>query len=104
MEVIICYVEGKKSYIVYDPFNAVCESGDYEVVETLLKKGANPNIYRKGHWTPIEILYVREIEYRNNIAKLLIDYGADVNIVAIRSYPIFSEIERINFYSGEEII
>ena len=98
------------SIIDYDlptnPLIVASEKGNIEVVEQLLQKGANPNIYRKGHWTPIEVLYVRRVKNRYEIAKLLIQYGADVNLVASGNYPIFEEslIMYNKDYSDNEIL
>ena len=73
------------------PLVKACENGNYKIIEALLKKGADPNKYIDGGWTPIEAVFVKHHSNRFEIAKLLIEYGADVNMCGSGSPALFSE-------------
>lgn len=79
---------------IYDiklPLVAACEYGDYEIIESLLKKGTDPNKFLEGNYSPIEVVFVSEHSNRLEIAKLLIEYGADVNLCGSRIPALFLE-------------
>jgi len=71
------------------PLVYACEKDNLEVVEALLKKGADPNRFVELHWTPLEAAFVNKRDNRLEIAKLLIEYGADVNLHASSVPPLF---------------
>lgn len=62
------------------PLAYACANGDYDVIEALLKKGADPNRFLEDSWSPIEATFIRRRSNRLEIAKLLIEYGVDVNL------------------------
>jgi Ankyrin repeat. len=56
--------------------------GEIEIVENLCKAGANVNrIVKETHQTPL-ICFDDESENSTEIAKILIDYGANVNYLS----------------------
>jgi len=67
------------------PLVYACGKHNYEVVEALLKKGADPNKYLEGGWSPIEATLSTRNDNRLEIAKLLIEYGANVNLYGSES-------------------
>jgi len=76
------------------PLVRACEEDNDVVVEALLKKGADPNKFLTGGWSPIEATFVKTWDHRLEIAKLLIEYGADVNLYGSgRQPPLFFTID-----------
>ena len=78
-------------YLCYGSFE------NFEMLEMLLKAGANPDIRNKEKMTPLFLLgricYADEEEkYRR--MKLLLDYGADKNIHCIKASTAEEEAER----------
>ena len=67
------------------PLVKACEYGNYEIIEALLKKGADHNKFVNGGWSPIEAVFVKRHSNRLEIAKLLIEYGADPDLCGNRS-------------------
>lgn len=70
--------------------------GNIEIIEALLKKGADPNYCEGCGFTTIEKIYkVAKLQNRFEIAQLLIKYGADVNNAYDPwDYPMFNMIFR----------
>lgn len=69
---------------------------DYEMMETILKAGANPDIRNKEKMTPLFFLgricfSDDEVKYR--LMRLLLDYGADKNIHCIKAATAEEEAE-----------
>ena len=64
------------------PLVRACEYENSEVVSALLEKGADPNMYLDGDWTPIEATCKYVSQKRYDIAEELISYGADVDLYA----------------------
>ena len=63
------------------PLVEACRYGNYEIASALLQHGADPNKYLEGYFSPIEALFIHKPnESRLNICKLLVEYGADVNL------------------------
>jgi len=58
----------------------------------------------KDFETPIEVLYIRHHDNRYEIARLLIDYGADVNLADEVRTPIFRVVQGHSKYPDEEVI
>lgn len=63
------------------PLVEACYYRNIQAVEVLLANGADPNIFFKGRFSPLEaaIVYGPIDENSYYIIKLLIDHGADVN-------------------------
>ncbi len=78
------------------PLIEAVELGNIEIIEALLKKGADPNYSDSCGFTAIEKLYkTPKLQNYFEIAKLLIEYGADVNKTYDSwSYPIFDMVFR----------
>jgi ankyrin repeat protein len=67
----------------------------------LLAKGADPNKFLQGGWSPIEVTFERGVDNRCEIAKLLIDYGADTDLYGSYAPAFMREVRRFwsdNFY------
>lgn len=64
------------------PLVEACRCRDVTAVRTLLKNGANPNFSYKGYFYPLEAVCPITDEASYEIAKLLIEYGADANLHA----------------------
>lgn len=64
------------------PLVEACFYGHEQAVQLLLENGADPNYTISGYWTPIEAAISgtgsREEKFR--IVKILVQYGADVNL------------------------
>ena len=61
------------------PLVVACREGDLRVVKALLEHGADPNLYLVGNWSPMEATFISNKPDRLTIAKLLLQYGADVD-------------------------
>lgn len=61
------------------PLVVACREGDLRVVKALLEHGADPNLYLVGNWSPMEATFISNKPDRLAIAKLLLQYGADVD-------------------------
>lgn len=92
--------------LITTPLIVAVDKGNLEVVEVLLKNGANPNYFKGCGFTPIEKLYkVRNIQNHFEIAQLLIQYGADVNRTFDSwDYPIFTMADRISRSYDDSIL
>jgi len=86
------------------PLVYACEEDNYEVVEALLKKGADPNKYLEGSWSPIEAAFVNKNDDRFKISKLLIEHGADVNLYGSWSSALFEEASHFIFGVEDEVL
>lgn len=62
--------------IIYSNLIICADTGNYEMIESMLKRGVNPNYSVDNGITPL-MLAVDNGHYK--ITKILIDYGADVN-------------------------
>ena len=77
------------------PLVKACEHGNYEIIEALLKKGADPNNFIDGGWSPIEVVFIKQHSNRLEIAKLLIEYGANPNLCGSGTPALFLEAAHI---------
>ena len=69
-----------------------CRDGDLYLVKRLLEAGADPNYSYLGYFTPIEATYSKPLMFnRLDIAKLLVEYGADVTKYSAYNEAIFHE-------------
>jgi len=67
-------------------------SGDLQYVRSYLQKGGDPNAIDTSGWSPRPILWVAVFKSHNEIAKALIDNGANVNqpgLVGAGTMPIY---------------
>lgn len=62
---------------VKSPLQVACAKGDYEIVEVLIKNGANVNFTAIGEESPLNAVIASESDDKFNIIKLLIKNGAD---------------------------
>ena len=76
--------------------------GNLEVVAALLRKGADPNRFLQGGFSPIEAAFARKVEQRYEIAKLLIEYGADVNLYGSHNPAFIKEASLLEFEGRDE--
>lgn len=76
------------------PLVTACDVGDAELVKLLLEKGADPNLFLKDNWTPIEVLFERGHKNRLEIAKLLVQNGANVDLYASYHTALFCELSK----------
>lgn len=77
------------------PLVTACRHGNYQTVKALLAKGADPNKYLDGNWSPIEAAFIDGNPERLNIAKELVAYGADVDLFGSRQSALFHELSRL---------
>ena len=90
------------------PLVFACKGGyhgivaDLEIIAALLRKGADPNRFLQGGFSPIEAAFARQVEQRYEIAKLLIEYGADVNLYGSQSSAFKREASRLRWDGNDE--
>ncbi|MBO4309183.1 MAG: ankyrin repeat domain-containing protein [Clostridia bacterium] len=90
------------------PLVVACQYGNEKAIRDLLENGADPNWSYKGGFSPIEALYTSPFQGKENrleMAKLLVDYGADVTYCCSGVEAIFEEVSRLwlHFSEQEEI-
>ena len=74
----------------YSPLRSATHEENFEVVEALLKHGADPNHRSITNFTP---LHNAARANQVKIVKLLLDHGADPNIVDLDGFTAFMETE-----------
>ena len=74
------------------PLVTACREGDVQVVQALLEHGADPNHYLDGNWSPMEATFISNKPNRLAIAKLLIQYGADVDAQGSHMSGLFHQL------------
>ncbi len=75
------------------PLVAACDEGNVEVVKALLRKGADPNQFLEGGWSPLEVNAERRHPQRLEIMQWLLEYGADVDAYGSYHSALFTELE-----------
>ncbi|KAJ8688278.1 hypothetical protein QAD02_024073 [Eretmocerus hayati] len=66
-------------------FHLICIAGDLELIKHHLANGADPNCSVKrttdmsNNWTPLHLVALKSYSLGHQVAKLLIDYGANPN-------------------------
>ena len=83
------------------PLVTACEKGDIQVVQALLEHGADPNQYLDGNWSPMEATFISNKPNRLAIAKLLIQYGADVDAYGSHMSGLFHELLRYAYSTSD---
>ena len=83
------------------PLVVACEEGNSEVIEALLQKGADPNQYLDGNWSPMEALFVRRVDDRCKLAEMLMAHGAEVDGYASYKTALFYELETLKYCDPE---
>jgi len=77
----------------YTPLHRAVFSNNFEMVEFLLSKGANPNVVGSSNWAmPLtSAINIHKIE----LVKLLLKHGADINATTVRnkSTPLMYAVE-----------
>lgn len=77
------------------PLVEACRAGNYDIVIALLEKGADPNRYLDGGWSPIEATFIQPNAYRFDIAQALLKYGADVDLCGSGDTALFNELQHL---------
>lgn len=77
------------------PLVEACSAGNYDIVIALLEKGADPNRYLDGGWSPIEASFIKPNSYRVDIAQALLQYGADVDLCGSGNTALFNELRHL---------
>lgn len=77
------------------PLVEACRAGNYDIVIALLEKGADPNRYLDGGWSPIEAAFIKPNAYRVDIAQALLQYGADVDLCGSGNTALFNELRHL---------
>ena len=89
---------------VETPLTTACHHNNYEAVKRLLEKGADPNKFLEGGWSPMEATlvcpnYPKDRSFdKLEILKLLLEYGADVDSRGSRETALF---RTLNYYDNE---
>ena len=83
------------------PLVTACEEGDLLVVKALLEHGADPNLYLDGNWSPMEATFISNKPDRLAIAKLLIQYGSDVDAYGSHTSGLFHQLRLYSYSSSD---
>lgn len=79
------------------PLVVACSAGNTEVVDVLLKQGADPNRYLEENWSPMEAAIIGKSEMRLDVIKMLLANGADVNQFGSQQSALFAEVQTLMF-------
>lgn len=74
------------------PLVVACKTGDMQVISMLLERGADPNKFLEGNWSPLEATFVDRKNNRLEIAKLLIKNGAEIDSAGSGQTALFREL------------
>lgn len=85
------------------PLVVACEESNLRVVKALLEHGADPNHYLDGNWSPMEATFISNKPDRMAIAKLLLQYGADVDACGSHMSGLFHQLLRYSYSSSATI-
>ena len=83
------------------PLVIACREGDMQVAKALLEHGADPNLYLDGNWSPMEATFISNKPDRLAIAKLLIQYGADVDAYGSHMSGLFHQLRLYSYSSSD---
>ena len=83
------------------PLVVACREGDLRVVKALLEHGADPNLYLDRNWSPMEATFISNKPDRLAIAKLLIQYGADVDAYGSHMSGLFHQLLLYSYSSSD---
>lgn len=85
------------------PLVVACREGNVQVVRVLLEHGADPNLYLDGNWSPMEATFISNKPDRLAIAKLLIQYGADVDAYGSHMSGLFHQLLLYSYSSSDTV-
>ncbi len=77
------------------PMVVACKTGNTQVINALIERGADPNKYLEGNWSPIEATFAESNSNRLEIAKLLIKNGAEIDAFGSRQSALFLELSAL---------
>ena len=83
------------------PLVVACREGNVQLVRVLLEHGADPNLYLDGNWSPMEATFISNKPDRLAIAKLLIQYGADVDTYGSHMSGLFHQLQLYSYSSSD---
>ena len=83
------------------PLVTACREDDIQVVQALLEHGADPNQYLDGNWSPMEATIISNKPNRLAIAKLLIQFGADVDAYGSDMSGLFNQLVHYSFSTND---
>lgn len=75
------------------PLIVACAEGNSKAVELLLEEGADPNFFLVDNWSAIEAAFANNHLARLEIAKALIDAGANVDLCGSGTSALFLELQ-----------
>lgn len=87
---------------IRNPLVEACRAGDPVIVQALLEKGADPNTYLQGYWSPIEATFLKPKADRLEIARMLIAYGAEVDLSGSGDSALFRELQNMIYSQNRE--
>lgn len=87
------------------PLVYACEAGNYHIVHSLIKAGADVNYTREGHFTPLETSimsfdYVDDWREVKSIVAELIEGGADIEHISFDDYSMYELAAGLLPYEG----